>query len=159
MSEDAVSDFLELSAALTGFSRVDLSGTGLVETYYNEVREIVGERIFGRLLLTSSRAHEIDAVAKAIEVCILRDECIGPVARNLIRMWYLGNWTQMPRAWRANYGASARDCTRVISAHAYREGLMWRAIDAHPPTAKSPGFGSWTAPPDGALEIDDRWKR
>ena len=52
--------FLQLSEALTGYSSADLLGTGLFETYYNEVRDIVGGRIFGRLLVTwdeSSRSE------------------------------------------------------------------------------------------------------
>jgi hypothetical protein len=31
---------------------------------------------------------------------------------------------------------------------------VWDAIGAHPPTAKSPGFGTWAAPPDGAEKLD-----
>jgi hypothetical protein len=141
--------FLQLSEALTGYSSADLLGTGLLDTYYNEVRDIVGGRIFGRLLLTwdetSSLRGEHDACTH-----ILGNPMLGPIARNIITMWYVGNWTQLPREWRQKYGAHARDLTRVISAEAFQEGLVWDAIGAHPPTAKSPGFGTWAAPPDGA---------
>ena len=155
-----VSDFLNLSSALTGFDRIDLEGTGLSETYYNEVRRIVGGRIFGRLLI---RWHELqDAAAgnekkrdRELKRQVLDSDLLGDVARNIISLWYVGNWNQMPLPWRHAYGASASDQTHVVSAAAFREGLVWRAIDAHPPTARAPGFGTWAFPPEGAEPLDD----
>jgi len=143
--------FLQLSEALTGYSSADLLGTGLLETYYNEVRDIVGGRIFGRLLVTWDESS-----SRSSEACtrILGDPMLGPIARNIITMWYVGNWNQLPRQWRQTYGAHARDLTRVISAEAFQEGLVWDAIGAHPPTAKSPGFGTWAAPTKGAEQLD-----
>ncbi|NNH33825.1 hypothetical protein C9413_32005, partial [Rhizobium sp. SEMIA 4085] len=35
----------------------------------------------------------------------------------------------------------------VVSPDAYIEGLLWKAIGAHPAGAKGPGFGSWAFPP------------
>lgn len=154
---DAHRDFLGLSAALTGFEAVDLEGTGLVEAHANTVRDIVGERIFGRLLLTW---HQIDEdVAESVRRKILESPLVGPVARNIIQLWYTGIWNQMPGAWRNQYGASARDLTQVVSGAAYREGLVWRVIGAHPPAAKAPGFGTWTAPPgEDPDTIADAWQ-
>jgi hypothetical protein len=162
--ESSVADFADLSAALTGYSTAELYGTGVIDLYYNKILDIVGERIFGTLLITwrekvRSTTRDSHARDGAIDEEILSDAMLGPVARNIIMMWYVGNWKQMPGAWRQTYGASAQDVTHVISAKAYREGLVWQAIDAHPPTAKQPGFGSWTAPPPGADEIDDEWRR
>ncbi len=159
-ASDTVSDFMNLSAALTGFDRIDLEGTGLADTYYNEVRRIVGGRIFGRLLI---RWHQIDKDAagnenkrdKELKRRILNSKLLGDVARNIISLWYVGNWNQMPLLWRHEYGASATDQTHVVSAAAFREGLVWRAIDAHPPTAKAPGFGTWAFPPEGAEPLDE----
>ena len=37
--------------------------------------------------------------------------------------------------------------TRIISAEAYMEGLLWRAAGTHPQGAKQPGYGSWSFPP------------
>ena len=154
--------FLQLSGALTGYSSADLQGTGLLDTYYNEVRSIVGGRIFGRLLLTWSEIQDASGLSEdQVDKRILRDvrrrildnAMLGPIARNIITMWYVGNWNQLPRVWRQKYGAQAQDQSRVISAMAFREGLVWNAIGAHPPTAKSPGFGTWAAPPKGAQRI------
>jgi hypothetical protein len=75
------------------------------------------------------------------------------MARNIIKMWYTGNWAQLPQAWRNQHGAGARDVDHVISSQAYQEGLVWRAIGTHPQGAKQPGFGTWALPP--RIEIDD----
>ena len=155
-----VSDFLELSATLTGFDRIELEGTGLADTYYNKVRRIVGGRIFGRLLVCWHQLHDEAGddecrLNKNLKEQILDSALLGDVARNIITLWYVGNWNQLPLAWRQHYGASADDRTHVVSPAAFREGLVWRAIDAHPPTAKALGFGTWAFPPQGAEPLDD----
>jgi hypothetical protein len=146
-------DFLALSVALTGYDRVDLLGTGMVRPYYDELVSIVGEAVAGELLgaaVSSLRRAGGDAKELQEEVrrTILDDAKLGPVARNVIKMWYLGNWYQLPRAWREAHGAHARDTDHVVSAAAYQEGLVWRAIGSHPPGAKQPGFGTWSQPPN-----------
>jgi hypothetical protein len=149
---DPPHDFLELSVVLTGYGQADLLGTGMVRPYYDEMVSIVGEAIVGELLgaaASSLRGAGSDAREReeAIRRTILDDAKLGPVARNVIKMWYLGNWYQLPRAWRDAYGAHARDIDHVVSAAAYQEGLVWRAIGSHPPGAKHPGFGTWSQPP------------
>lgn len=157
----SVRDFAELSAVLTGFSTTELYGTGVVDLYYNTLLGIIGERIVGRILITwhsiRKKTSDVGELEAAVSKRICGPPMMGPVARNIVAMWYVGNWNQMPRAWRQKYGASADDETRVISARAYQEGLAWRAFDAHPPAAKQMGFGSWTRPPPGSPEIDDEW--
>lgn len=152
----APAGFLTLSAALTGFTTAELQGTGLVTMHYNQALAVLGPRIVGALLLRWSEIHgaavpldPLDEKWQApLEQKILGDALIGPVARNILLLWYTGNWYQMPGPWRQNYGAAASDQPRVVSAAAYQEGLMWKAIAAHPPAAKSPGFGSWAEPPE-----------
>ena len=72
---------------------------------------------------------------------------LGPLAKNLIRMWYVGNWEQLPAAWGDEFGAPANDQTKVVSAAAYQEGLVWRTIGSHAPGAKQPGYGTWAVRP------------
>ena len=78
---------------------------------------------------------------------IFDDRTLGPVAKNLITLWYLGQWQQMPGQWRDVHGAAATDATHMVSADAYREGLVWSAIRAHPMGAKQQGYGAWALPP------------
>ena len=143
--------FLRLSELLTGFDRVDLLGSGMVEPYYDELTRVIGAREVGALLaaaeLLDAQAVSDEEVDRALRNTILDDPRYGPVARNLITMWYLGSWNQLPRQWRDANGAMSDDYDRVVSAKAYREGLVWAAAGTHPMGAKQPGYGSWAAPP------------
>ena len=126
--------FVALSAALTGFRAVDLHGTGQARAHYDLLVSVAGEDLTARLLASDAA----DA---------LTDPDLGPLARNLIVLWYLGQWDQLPRGWRERNGASPADTARVASAAAYRAGLVWPAIGTHPTSAKPPGFGSWATRP------------
>ena len=102
--------FLALSAILTGFERVDLLGTGLVETYYNEIAGIVGTTIGGELWSTTidiiERCREDEPqLETAVRRQILASPKLGPIARNLIQLWYTGAWNELPQGWRDLYGA------------------------------------------------------
>jgi hypothetical protein len=135
--------FVALSAALTGFREVDLWGTGQAERYLDEVIATVGDAIVARLLATGEEALRTGE----LQVLVMDDPDLGPVARSVIVLWYLGQWNALPNEWRNRNGASPLDVPRVISADAYAAGLVWTAIGAHPMGAKPPGFGSWANPP------------
>lgn len=140
--------FLELSAILTGFEKVELLGTGLVDSYYNEVVSIVGTTYSDELWQTTTKIikhHSKDhtQLEAAVRREILASPLLGPIARNIIQMWYVGNWNELPQSWQQVYGVSPNDTTKVISPEAYEQGLVWDAINAHPPAAKQPGFDSW----------------
>jgi hypothetical protein len=151
---DPVGQFLALSAELTGFRVVDLQGTGMAQLYYDEVTTIVGERICGELWSKSSEILEKSAAgsnlrAEELGRLVLGDPKLGPVCRSIIQMWYLGTWAELPPEWRDAHGATARGGNHVVSGEAYREGLVWAAIGAHPMGAKQSGFGSWGLKPGG----------
>jgi hypothetical protein len=80
---------------------------------------------------------------------ILDDPKLGPVARNIILLWYCGTWTALSEAWRAAYGASPLDTSRVVSAEAYQGSLQWAAAAAHPAGARQQGYGAWSVAPEG----------
>jgi hypothetical protein len=139
--------FAALSAALTGFREADLWGTGQVEPYLSELLKTVGEEIVARLLAAGDQALASPDPTQALKQLVMDDEDLGPVAHSLIVMWYLGQWSPLPAAWRNRNGANPLDMARVISADAYTAGLVWTAIGAHPMGAKPGGFGSWANPP------------
>jgi hypothetical protein len=149
-----------LSVDLTAFSEFELMGTGLAADYLATLRKIVGDVLVTELLdahRDARRASASDSAALERELRhrLLGDEKLGPVARNLIKLWYLGIWYELPSAWAEAFGARDGDRTFFVSATAYTEGLLWPAIGANPPGAKAPGYGSWAAPP----HIDARyWK-
>ncbi|MCI0488909.1 MAG: hypothetical protein L0229_20145 [Blastocatellia bacterium] len=150
----SIEPFLDLSAILTGFERVDLLGTGMVDIYYDEVVNVVGKATSRELWETTAQIIERSGkdgrkFETAIRREILASAKFGPIARNIIQMWYTGIWNELPQSWRDLYGTSPDDTTRIISSEAYQQGLVWEVIEAHPPAAKQPGFASWSYRPSG----------
>lgn len=133
--------FLAVSAALTGFEQVELQGTGLAQAYCDALVEVIGEKAAGEFLAAAGAAP-----APGLDA-IVHDPRFGPLARNVVTMWYLGSWSRLPDGWYGGGARSDRDTDRMISAAAYVEGLVWRAAGTHPPGAKQPGFGSWALKP------------
>lgn len=145
-------DFLQLSAVLTDFSEYHLLGTGQAELYYATAVSIAGRSVISDLLqafrqVQSDAGSDAGKLEKSLRSAILSDEKLGPVARNLIKLWYIGTWYQLPRAWHERFGLAGDDKTFIPSPSSYVEGLLWTAIGAHPPGAKAPGYGTWTGPP------------
>jgi hypothetical protein len=142
--------FLAISAALTGFEEIELNGTGVAASYWSQLVAVVGVAIAGELLSVYAgafnRARSADELDREI-ASLFSDPKIGPLIENIIAMWYLGTWQQLPGAWRNAFGASANDVTQVVTIAACKESLVWRAFGAHPQGAKPTGFGSWAEPP------------
>jgi len=139
-------NFLLLSVHLCGISKFDLRGTGYAMRYFETVKTIVGDDVMNRLLecftsLPPAPAHG------ALQAAILDHAEFGPVARNIIKLWFTATWFQLPSTWRDNYGARPEDRTFVPYAYAYPESLLGPAVGAHPAGAKPTGHQSWTLPP------------
>jgi hypothetical protein len=124
--------FLEFSAAVTGFSQFHLQGTGQAALYFDTVRGVVGGQIFEELLQTF---HD-----QGVEA-VLTSGKLGPIARNIIKLWYIATWEQLPSEWRERFGIP----------YAYPEALVWSAIGVNPPGAKAQGYGTWSDPPSVKL--------
>jgi hypothetical protein len=142
--------FTELSVALTGFDRAELAATGMIDAYYDKLLRLIGEREAGQLFRYAAEALAEDdgtGTDSALKEKVIDNPRFGPVVINLIKLWYLGRWYPLSRAYRDVNGSTADDVEHVVSAQAYREGLVWAAAGAHPMGAKPPGFGSWAEPP------------
>ena len=143
--------FLKLSSVLTGFRTFDLRGTGQAETYYSTVDEIVGEEakelLETFLQVTGDAGADEEALESGLRKQILSDPKLGPIARNIIKLWYVGIWYELPKEWREAYGENDEDRTFMISADSYRDGLLWPTIGANPSGAKPFGYGIWATPP------------
>ncbi len=146
---DRIETFLGLSVELTAFSRFDLLATGLAERYLGTLDAVVGCDTTNTLLAAfAALPPPGDGTrARALRATILGSELLGDVARSLIKLWYSGTWFELPYAWTQRFGAKPADATFVVSPDAYVEGLLWKAIGAHPAGAKAPGYGSWAYPP------------
>lgn len=149
---DRMEGFLSLSATLTAFSEFDLRGTGQAEDYLATVVAAVGADNTDALLSayasiqsgTGAQGASSDGLLRAR---ILSDDRLGPIARNIMKLWYIGTWYAMPQEWTQAFGVGAVAGTFVVSASSYIEGLVWPAIGANPPGAKGPGYGTWADPP------------
>lgn len=139
--------FLELSVALTGFSRFQLLGTSMAKSYLEVLESTVSRMILSRLFEVFHGLPRDEGRKHALARQILDDTQLGPVARNIIMLWYCGTWTQLPAHWRAANGASPLDETRVVSARSYVAGLQWTLVGAHPAGAREQGFAAWAIPP------------
>jgi hypothetical protein len=155
--------FLFLSVDLTAFEETELLGTGLAHKYLDKVRAACGDEVVAALL-DAHRAARADAAGeagshdrtlldRALRHRIFSDDRLGPVARNVIKLWYAGMWYGLPPEWTDRYGARAAAETSTVTAASYQEGLLWLAIGANPPGAKAPGYGSWAQPP----RIEERY--
>jgi hypothetical protein len=146
--------FLSLSVDLTGFDQTELLGTGLVEEYYQQLTSVIGEAIsqelweIARNVIAPAGGNAAD-LDTAIRHALMASPKFGPIARNIIQLWYWGAWIELPQAWRTTYRTSAQDFTHFTSAAAYQQGLIWKAMGTHPQGAQQPGFGSWGIRPDG----------
>jgi hypothetical protein len=123
--------FLEISALLTGFSTTELKATGMQESYYNTILKNTDgtdiDYFFQDVQALLSDPTRTEASTEtALSTQFIPTSCYGGLAKNIISLWYTGNWG-----------------TEVVSSASYIQGLMWNAGHAHPPGAKQPGFGSW----------------
>lgn len=144
--------FISLSAGLTGYSPVQLIGTGMCEQYLAELGRVLPAGMVEEFLSGYARPSadgEADGESPVLEV--LQDATWGPVARRVMILWYCGSWITLPDAWHAIHGASPTDTDHVVSAEAYQAGLQWAAVGAHPPGARQQGFGAWAQEPAEVL--------
>jgi hypothetical protein len=144
--------FLAFSAEVTAFGAFELQGTGQAEEYLNLVVRVTGEDVVRELLDAYERAVSqatADGPARATLLSreIFSSPKLGPIARNIIKLWYVGVWYELGRQWAEAFGVLENDGTFTASPQAYPEGLLWRAIGAKPPGARAPGYGSWAEPP------------
>ena len=141
--------FLTFSAEVTAFTIFELHATGQAESYHRTVVDVVGQELLDELLdaYDSVMGGTPNERTGQLRKEIFGNEKLGPIARNIIKLWYVGIWYQLPRAWTDAFGARPMDVTFVVSATAYTEGLLWVAIGANPPGAKAPGYGSWADAP------------
>ncbi len=149
MSDPRLDAFLRFSAEVTAFRVVELVGTGNAADFLATADRIVGHDVVDTLLFTYDGVGDLEGAEREhrLRQAVFGDEQLGPIARNIIKMWYVGIWYQLPTSWRERWGARTGDVTFTVSPNAYTEGLLWPAAGANPAGAKAPGYGSWAGPP------------
>lgn len=129
--------FEEISSVLTGFSKIELEATGMINKYFetillNSIADDVNF-FFEKAATLLAEPHLIGSEADleyAISTQLIPSSNYNGLAKNIILLWYTGNWG-----------------SKVVSADSYIQGLMWNAGHTHPPGAKQPGYGSWAIAP------------
>ena len=137
MTDEAA--FLDLSVELTGFGMFDLVATGLADAHYGRVVEDADPPTLLNLLTVwrdIARHVPPDQSAAAVAARIMADPTLARAAQQIIALWYVGSWYSQPPS-----------VSSVVSAEAYVEGLMWKAMESHPMAAKPQGYGAWSLPP------------
>ena len=152
--------FLELSSELTGYSVIDLEGTGLAPTYIQLMEHEIGKGVTQLLYDTMHRILTEKKHTKeyAMKVNIIASPLLWPVCQSLIVLWYQGQWNRMTANWYKYYANMAPPKSIMVpnialgqslvpSAASYTEQLSYKAAGAHPPGAHPTGFGSWALDP------------
>ncbi len=127
--------FLDISVFLTGFNKMELLGTGMLETYFNVVmnmNNVASVESFlaeSEKILIKNQGNE-EKINNEILHKLMPDSLYNGLAKNIITMWYMGNWMNT-----------------VISPQSYVQGLIWGVAETHPPGAKQPGYASWSTAP------------
>ncbi|UAA39849.1 hypothetical protein KIH87_05705 [Paraneptunicella aestuarii] len=151
-----LNDFYRISAVLTGYDEVKLIGTGVGQSYFDVLTGIIPESIITALntTFTSLPGSCPDTLNTLVRQEIMANEALGPVARNIIKMWYCSTWFPMPDNWVSKYAVPTQtpgqyqDVEFIISDDAYIQGLAWDAVHSHPMGAKQPGFATWSFKPE-----------
>lgn len=148
-SNTDLDNFVGLSAILTGFAAADLnpplSPAPVAVEYLQTLQSKVDAPTVARLLSTyQGIAAQFPPAGQPAQVQsqILEDPELGPVARNVIRMWYLSIWY-------TGYTGPVSGFSDgfVVSSNAYTKGLAWDAMQAHPMGYSEMHYGYWADPP------------
>ncbi len=147
--------FVEFCAFLTGYSVTALEGTGLPDTYQQLLEQVLGHSLMQQFHELSHKVVALSEPASREEEMrrsVLPSPIFWPVVSNLISLWYMGSWAQLPDEWYAatgmpKPGPNDAGRTHVPTEAAYTEQLSYRTAGAHTPGAKPTGFGSWSIPP------------
>jgi hypothetical protein len=135
-NKKAANTFLDISVFLTGFNKMELLGTGMLETYFNVVMNMNNVALVESFLAESEKIlaknqGNAEKINNEILHKLMPDSLYNGLAKNIITMWYMGNWMNT-----------------VINPQSYVQGLIWGVAETHPPGAKQPGYASWASAPN-----------
>jgi len=143
--------FRKMSATLTGFSEADIQGTGLTDAYAEAIQHNLTEALYVELLTLfttiEAETKTPEALNQQLRHQVFASPKFGPMARNIMMLWYTGTWSSMPTDWVTTYGPIGSNQSCIISSQSYLNGLVWDAVGAHPMGGKQEGFASWSFDP------------
>lgn len=133
--DNGIAIFRDISVHLTGFTSMELTGTGMLETYYHVMVNknnlgVVEDFLAAAAKILAENSKNPANLKSEILNNLMPDSMYSGLAQNIITMWYLGSWVN-----------------EIISPQSYVQGMIWSVANAHPPGAKQPGFASWNIAP------------
>lgn len=136
--------FVNLSVILTGYPKSKIQPQNdtqkLSEAYFDVVNKEVPPALLEELnttFLSLNPATEINVQSQ-----IVNTNHLGPVVKNILKMWYLGVWYSLDTT-----GNASPDSSYVVSSIAYKNGLVWSTMNAHPMGYSEENFGYWDTAP------------
>ena len=147
--EQSLKTFVNLSAVLTGFPAGEinppLDPQEIAQEYFNTLTSNIDSSLVDQLLtafqkIETESGGDSKKETALVEKQIMLDPKLGPVARRIIRMWYLSIWYK-------NEPPGINDTGKIISMNAYTRGLSWMAFQAHPMGYSEMHFGYWANAP------------
>lgn len=155
-SSTRMSNFIGLSAVLTGFSADVIAPALDPVDIKSEYFPVFSQKIASE----SGNSALVDSILQLfaeLKAQGLNDQQIGEAmlassngddfvlaCRKLIFMWYSGAWpTLIP----ATASAAASTVSEMISAKSYTTGLVWQVMQSHPMGDSNYRYGYWAIPP------------
>lgn len=147
-----VGTFVDMSAALTGFSTdtiaPPLDPTELASAFLEIADTLAGEDVVNRLLaqFAAMQGQPSQTIADALlGISPAMDGPTVQLAKSLVKLWYLGSLYPLN-------STSAFD-GKTVSSNAYIRGLVWRAAQAHPMGYSEFSFGYWNEEPPSLADF------
>jgi hypothetical protein len=122
-----------LSAVLTGEKNL---AADLAKPYFDRAHAQLGDRLEALLQKFDDLIKAGKDPDSAIREDILPDAEVGPAAKVVLLLWYIGGIQNPAGDW------------EMASADQYYRALVWEAIGAHPPTLSNGYYGHWKYPPE-----------
>lgn len=156
--------FLLLSEALTGVNRQTLAPEfsadandilnsdpgidpiNIKNTYFNWINSHAVPSSFAKLLQIAKDSRK--SPGEIIPKVNGSDDATKFLARAIVLLWYLGSWYE-PTDLKANASPGTRHAisSKVVSAKAYTQGLVWEIAGTHPMGYSNLQFGYWSRDP------------
>jgi hypothetical protein len=126
--------FIALSEVLTGEKKLDET---LADQYLQRLKAVYPGPIQDVLKTFSDIAGDEHLVFE-VKRRIVENAALAPFVQQIIRVWFTSEFNGPPPNNLPIGGTQAQ----------YHSGLIWKVIQAHPPTLSKQPYGYWTTPPE-----------
>ena len=160
MASDSMSQFVNLSALLTGISAdklvPPLSPSTVPQQIFTTAQQ-QGGATFTALLGVYADAVAQGKTAAQIAAAVFTqngaDVCY--LARSIMLAWYLGSWydPKVLQAYNSPTPPPGPPASTVLSAEAYTQGWAWHVAQAHALGSSNDTFGYWGKPPPALADF------